>query len=139
LQPNEFWALPSIVQELKVTAAWRLERGARRLMRWLFPQPDAGQKTAIPYGALFAENGDDGQNDDPVTNGPVMAVENSKVDPVTVVVDTAIKQCRNCGADFRPKAHNHVYCSPSCKTAYHAKKHNGRVFDAGKYRGRKPS
>jgi hypothetical protein len=61
LQPNEFWTLPSIVQELKVTAAWRLERGARRLIRWLFPQPDAGQKTAIPYGALFAETADDGE------------------------------------------------------------------------------
>lgn len=139
LEPNEFWTLPTVVQEFQLTAAWRIERGARRLIRWLFGEPNDEHKTAIPYGSLYGKNDGDGDDDVAVTNGPVMAVETAVGDGATIVVDTAIKQCRNCGGDFRPKAHNHAYCTTSCKSDYHTKKNNGRAFDPGKYRGRKPS
>jgi hypothetical protein len=139
LQPNEFWGLPTVVQEFRITAAWRIERGARRLIRWLFGEPNDGHNTAIPYANIYGENDGDDDNDDPVTNGPVIAVDDDKNDRQTIVVDSAIKQCRNCGKDFRPKAHNHAYCTTACKSSYHTKKNNGRAFDPGKYRGRKPS
>jgi hypothetical protein len=139
LKPNEFWGLPTIIQEFRITAAWRIERGARRLIRWAFGEPDDGQTTAIPYADLYGDYDENDGDDDPVTNGPVIAVNDDDKTGETIVVDSAIKQCRNCGKDFRPKAHNHAYCTTSCKTSYHTNKHNGRAFDAGKYRGRKPS
>jgi hypothetical protein len=139
LAPNEFWALPTVVREFRVTAAWRIERGARRLIRWVFVEPNGDQKTAIPYADLYSIDGQNDGDDDPVTNGPVMAVNDGAKNGQTIVVDSAIKQCKNCGEDFRPKAHNHAYCTTSCKTAYHTQKHNGRAFDAGRYRGRKSS
>ena len=49
--PNEFWAEPSIFAELKVTIAWRVERGLRRLIRWVFKAPGA-HDTSIPYATL---------------------------------------------------------------------------------------
>lgn len=139
LTPNEFWALPTVIREFRVTAAWRIERGARRLIRWMFGEPNGDHNTAIPYASLYGIDGENDGDDDPVTNGPVIAANGSQKNGQTIVVDSAIKQCRNCGEDFRPKAHNHAYCTTSCKTAYHTKKHNGRAFDAGRYRGRKPS
>lgn len=139
LEPNEFWTLPTIIEEFQLTAAWRIERGARRLIRWIFGEPNDDDKTAIPYGSLYAKNDGDGDDGGAVTNGPVMAVKTAVGDGTTIVVDTAIKQCRNCGKDFRPKAHNHAYCATSCKSDYHTKKNNGRAFDPGKYRGRKSS
>ena len=139
LAPNEFWGKPTVWQELQITAAWRMERGARRLIRWLFGEPDSGQSTAIPYGSLYDTDGENDGDGHPITNGPVMAVKNDAPTARTVVVDTAIKQCRNCGEDFRPKAHNHAYCTTSCKTDYHTKKNNGRAFDPARYRGRKIS
>jgi hypothetical protein len=138
LAPNEFWALPTVLQEFKITAGWRIERGARRLIRWLFGEPNGNHMTAIPYADLYAADGENDRDDDPVTNGPVIAVNDDEKNGQTIVVDSAIKQCRNCGKDFRPKAHNHAYCKTACKTAYHTKKHNGRAFDAGRFRGRKP-
>jgi hypothetical protein len=139
LAPNEFWALPTVLQEFKITAGWRIERGARRLIRWLFGEPNGDHITAIPYADLYAADGENDGDDDPVTNGPVIAVDDDEKNGQTIVVDSAIKQCRNCGKDFRPKAHNHAYCKTACKTAYHTNKHNGHAFDAGRYRGRKPS
>jgi hypothetical protein len=139
LAPNEFWTLPTVLQEFRVTAAWRIERGARRLIRWVFGEPNDDHETAIPYADLYGDEDENDSDDDPVTNGPVIAVNDDEKNGQTIVVDSAIKQCRNCGKDFRPKAHNHAYCKTACKTAYHTNKHNGRAFDAGKYRGRKPS
>jgi hypothetical protein len=139
LAPNEFWALPTVVREFRITAAWRIERGARRLIRWAFGEPNGDHKTAIPYADLYGDEDENDSDDDPVTNGPVIAVNDDEKNGQTIVVDSAIKQCRNCGKDFRPKAHNHAYCKTACKTAYHTKKHNGSAFDAGRFHGRKPS
>jgi hypothetical protein len=78
LAPNEFWALPTVLQEFKISAGWRIERGARRLIRWLFGEPDGNQKTAIPYADLYAADGENDGDDDPVTNGPVIAVSDDE-------------------------------------------------------------
>lgn len=141
LEPNEFWGKPTVLKELATTAGWRIERGARRLIRWLFGEPNGQHQTAIPYAGLYAPNDGDGDPDgDPVTNGAVSAVENGADSGTTTikteVIDTAIRQCRECGNDYRPKAHNQRYCGAECKTTYHAKKHNGATFHAGKFRGR---
>lgn len=139
LKPNEFWGMPSIIQELRTTAAWRLERGLRRLIRWAFGEPNDDHETAIPYADLYGNDNDNGDNNAPVTNGPVIAVNGTLPKTKTVVVDTAIRQCVECGKDYRPKVWNQKFCDKTCKGNYHAKKHNGRTFDPGRYHGRKPS
>ena len=55
VEPNEFWNLPSIVDELKVMIAWRTERGLRRLIRYVFGVPGE-HETDIPYSSLFDNN-----------------------------------------------------------------------------------
>lgn len=52
VEPNEFWNLPSVIEEWKVMIAWRSERGLRRLLRWVFGEPGE-HETAIPYRGLF--------------------------------------------------------------------------------------
>lgn len=54
VEPNEFWNLPSIVDEIKVMISWRLERGLRRSIRWLFGEPGE-HETEIPYRGLFED------------------------------------------------------------------------------------
>jgi hypothetical protein len=139
LQPNEFWGLPTVIQEFRITAAWRIERGARRLIRWLFGEPNDGHNTAIPYANIYGDNGDDSSDEVAVISAAVSNDEKNGKEVHTIIVDPTVKECRHCGNDFRPNAHNQKYCTTDCKTEYHAKKHDGRAFDAGKYRGRKPS
>ena len=52
IEPNEFWNLPTVIDELKVMISWRMERGLRRLIRWLFGEPGE-HETDIPYRGLF--------------------------------------------------------------------------------------
>ncbi|PHN05866.1 hypothetical protein [Flavilitoribacter nigricans] len=52
IEPNEFWNLPTVMDEFKVMISWRMERGLRRLIRWLFGEPGE-HETDIPYRGLF--------------------------------------------------------------------------------------
>jgi hypothetical protein len=139
LAPNEFWNLPTVLQEFKITAAWRIERGARRLIRWAFGEPNGDHKTAIPYADLYSDNGSEDEDDDAVVTAAVSDGGKNDEKVRTIIIDPTVKECRNCGNDFRPNAHNQKYCTTDCKNDYHTNKHNGRAFDAGRYRGRKPS
>ena len=95
IEPNEFWHLPSILDELRVMIAWRLERGLRRSIRSLFGEP-GGHETAIPYRSLFettntkgttnvngagslSKNHDEQENTHQATTAPPSAQNTSKV------------------------------------------------------------
>jgi hypothetical protein len=139
LAPNEFWALPTVVREFRTTAAWRIERGARRLIRRVFGEPDESQKTAIPYASLYGDKADEGNPESGGAKGPFIGLNGAGGKAKNIIVDSAIKQCDHCGSDFRPKAHNQKYCTTDCRTNFHTTKHNGKAFDAGRFHGRKPS
>ncbi|MCB0631281.1 MAG: hypothetical protein R2824_15740 [Saprospiraceae bacterium] len=68
VEPNEFWNLPSVIDELKVMIAWRTERGLRRLIRHVFGVPGE-HETDIPYRSLFENtNGKKNTNTNGSTN-----------------------------------------------------------------------
>lgn len=52
ISPNEFWDKASLPEEVGSTLSWRVERGLRRLLAWVFSEPDANKTTAIPYWSL---------------------------------------------------------------------------------------
>ncbi|MFZ2901202.1 MAG: hypothetical protein WA004_21405 [Saprospiraceae bacterium] len=47
------------------------------------------------------------------------------------------KACLHCGQTYAPKVAWQRYCCEDCKTAYHAAKHGGQVFNPKKYRHNK--
>lgn len=73
-----------------------------------------------------------------VNNGPVIDDKNhGKERIVYKEVDTSIRQCKNCGDDYKPRAHNQKFCSTKCKDQYHTNRHGGQKFNPGKYHGKK--
>jgi hypothetical protein len=133
LSPNEFWAQPSVVSELRTTASWRIERGARRAIRWLFADPKDAP-TVIPYRTLFAT-----QDADLVTGDPTRARTQDVRRNVNVTAtserdrDTGevgnVERCDHCGKDYTRKTTRQRFCSTECRMSYHAARHNGRRFD----------
>ncbi|MEL6802255.1 MAG: hypothetical protein AAFO91_00550 [Bacteroidota bacterium] len=136
LEPNEFWNKPSVWAELMATVSWRMERGARRLIRWIFPEPKSA-KTAIPYKGLYGgsngQNGYTANEQSSATNG---AVSSSNGHTKTQTIDSSLKDCDECGSTYRSKSWNQRFCSIQCKQNYHAKKHGGVKFKPGRYHGK---
>lgn len=93
-----------------------------------------GQMTAKNTGANDGYNG-------PVSTAP----ENGQISPenqpekeiVYREVDTALRDCIECGQTYRAKAHNQKFCGRNCKVAHHTRKNDGRAFDPAKYHGKK--
>jgi hypothetical protein len=54
IEPNEFWHLPGVVAELRTVVAHRVERGARRFIRYIFGERDRLTE-GVPYVGLFPE------------------------------------------------------------------------------------
>lgn len=50
-----------------------------------------------------------------------------------VTEDRMIRQCLNCGKDYRIRSFNQKYCSTECKSQYHANKNGGRKFNPSLY------
>ena len=73
-----------------------------------------------------------------VNNGPVTSDNsNGKTEVIIKEVDTSIRQCKNCGEDYKPRAHNQKFCTSKCKDQYHTSNHGGQRFNPGKYHGKK--
>lgn len=68
------------------------------------------------------------ENDSRHYNGPIIIAREKER-----VIDSSLKNCVHCGKVYKPKTWNQRYCSKECKTAFHTAKHDGQVFDPGRY------
>lgn len=64
IEPNEFWDKPGIAEEINSTLSWRIERGIRRLIVYLFPEPDNSKLTDIPYWCIVKQENKDAEEED---------------------------------------------------------------------------
>jgi hypothetical protein len=152
LEPNEFWNLPGAAAELASTLAWRTERGARRAIAAIFPQPTQGN-TAIPYASLFAqyesEESDDTTQQDSAAERKArkQRCDDTRARTRTQDVDVtdtlrneetrqrkpgevgALEPCQQCGTDYVRRTTRQRFCSDDCRLDHHASKHNGKRFD----------
>ena len=58
LQPNEYWNLPSIINEFSVLLSWRTERAARVALANTLGAKPKERNTAIYYGGLYTSRPD---------------------------------------------------------------------------------
>lgn len=73
-----------------------------------------------------------------INNGPVNSGNSDGKEKIVYrEVDTSIRQCKNCGEDYKPRAHNQKFCGQKCKDQFHTNKHGGQKFNPGKYHGKK--
>lgn len=79
------------------------------------------------------EAGESAVNNGPITTGN----SHGKKEVIIKEVDTSIRQCKNCGEDYKPRAHNQKFCTAKCKDQFHTNAHGGQRFSPGKYHRKK--
>jgi hypothetical protein len=76
IEPNEFHALPSVWADLKAVIRHRVERGARRLMAYIFGTRDR-LEGGLPYVSLWT----DAKKEPEGINPPLLATAHTKTEP----------------------------------------------------------
>lgn len=162
LQPNEYWNLPSIINEFSLLLSWRTERAARVALANTLGAKPKERNTAIYYGGLYTSRPDstpghehNGHNGTPRQyngNGIIHnghnghhnggSIEGHRTAPNSTGNGTtnvkryifvgAGDNCEQCGADYTRKTTRQRFCSDDCRLNFHAGKHNGQRYEPGR-------
>ncbi|SEQ08099.1 hypothetical protein [Neolewinella agarilytica] len=75
IEPNEFHALPSVWSDFKAVFSHRVERGARRLMAYVFGTRDRLEKD-LPYVSFWTDT-----RAEPIEDAPPLVSSHTKTEP----------------------------------------------------------